>query len=107
MIGGNEVESAVGQSPPERLSVARLADRWRTLESCRTVRHGFGGERQIVWTGFGSDGDAVRLCARHFVSGFGRGDMDDVRVDTKLSREADDRANRFDLGFGRTRHQVM
>ena len=109
VVGGDEVERAVGQARPQRVPVGGGAERRRDDEA--GARDGIGlvvallGQDQVVRAGLGRDADAGRLGATDLVERRRRREVDDVdrRVGHPGERECPGRRDRLDVAWSRRR----
>src|SRR5262245_47461126 len=58
MVTGHRIDHALRERLPEPLPILTLADRRRALEFGAAIGNVFGGERQVMGTGFYSDWQA-------------------------------------------------
>ena len=108
VVGGDEVERAVGETRPQRVAVGRGAE--RRGDDVAGAGDGIGvvvalvGEDEVVRARLGRDPDAGRLGAPDLVERRGRRQVDDVDRGVRHPRERERprRRHRLDVAWSRS-----
>ena len=108
VVGGDEVERAVGEAGPQRVAIGRAAERRRDDEAGARGRIrvvvAVVGQGEVVRAGLGGDADAGRLRAADLLERRRRREVDDMdrRAGHPGERERPRRRDRLDVAWSRS-----
>ena len=103
MIGRDQIDVALPQSPPQAILVTPLADRRRAFQCRVAVGDLLGAERQIVRAGFDADLQSCRAGAPDCRQRVGRRQVHDVHASGRITGEIYQPIDRGLFGGGRPR----
>jgi len=106
MVGHHHIDYSITKTLPQLLAVVAAANRRRTFRKRGTVRNSFGGQVQIMWTGFHSDGKASGACGLQLPKGHAGSEMNDVQTKAVFAAKRQQEPDRRQLRFIRPRLQI-
>ena len=99
MVGCDEVDRSIAEGLPQLFAVFAVAN-WRgALEERRAFGNCFGGEVQIVRTGFNRYGQTFGAGGAQIGKSCAGGKVDYVESEFKFAAEREEHSNRGEFGF--------